>query len=207
MSSVALNPLYDTYVDSNYPDVSFYPARRLVVGIDQDALGSFPWGDGNGSSGMCRAWLMYDLSGIPSGSTINSATLSVPTYWSRNDYVEQFYYIFRATDISWTGAGLTFNNQSLAWDEPNAILVNQGEGNGQITTTVTTLVSDAFSTGKVSFVLVQQGEWEAFDSDFFMDITSKYYVDNYNSSINPCKLTVDYTEPAGPRRFIVSSFT
>jgi len=206
MSTINAPLLFDTYVDPASPDTVFYDRRRLVVGIDQAALGSTPWGDGQGTGGLCRSWLMYDLSTIPSGSTINSASLSIPVFWNLTQYVDQYVYTTRATDISWDGTTMTYNNApNGTLDTGNAVSTVFTTGLGAID--VASLVSDALSSGKISLCLQTQGDVDLFDSDFYFDITSQYYVDTYDGSKNPCTLTVDYTEPAGPRRFIVSSFT
>lgn len=208
MSTISAPLIYDTYVDPAFPDSVFYNRRRLVVGIDGAALGSTPWGDGQGTGGLCRSWLMYNLASIPSGSTINSAILSLPVFWNLNQYADQYAYFTRATDIAWDGTTMTYNNApNGTLDTGNSVLVSFSTGGGFGSINITSLVSDALSTGKISLCIQTQGDVDLFDSDFYIDITSQYYVDTYDGSKNPCTLTVDYTEPAGARRFIVSSFT
>ena len=87
-TTITLYPVADAYVDVANPTTNYGATNYLEV-----------------NDGM-RTWIRFDLSGIPAGKTITSATLSVRQFFGgyAMDNIQ------RCTNISWTEAGLTWNN-------------------------------------------------------------------------------------------------
>jgi len=100
MPAVTLYPSHDTFVTEPNPNFNYSAYTLLAVGND--------W-----TYGKARAWLQFDLSSVPVGSTINSATLTLQSFFANNSWTYPptlFFNLARCTDNTWTESGITWNN-------------------------------------------------------------------------------------------------
>jgi len=93
-----LTPLADAQVESGSPASNYGTGTNLYL---QSAA--------SGSYGNERAWLKFDLSGIPSGSTISAASLQLWNWKSTGASLNAE--VHGGSDDSWTEGGLNWNNQ------------------------------------------------------------------------------------------------
>lgn len=182
MSIATLNPEADTYVSEAAPTSN----RSADLYI---ALGSYSVGT------AYRAWLRFNLASIPAGSTINSATLSMHNYYEDHVFTypaaDYTFDCARSTDITWSEASITWNNApngtvgSVLDSYTNAALNAFGYF---MTFDVTSGVSAALASGKVSFRIKPNDETLSNLVDYFDDY-------NYGGT-SYSNLEVDYTAPA-----------
>jgi len=110
-SQVTLNPTSDTYVDSSNPNSNY-------GGQDYLQIQYYPE---DGIYGDCMIWLQFNLPSIPSGETINEATLQLYT-----DRVDETFNVTACycPENSWTELGITWNNvPSLGVTPLDSVLV------------------------------------------------------------------------------------
>jgi hypothetical protein len=96
-TTVTIYPSADSFVDSANATTSYGNENYLQVE------------DGK------RAWIRFDLSGIPAGKVIISAVLSVKPFYSGYRSMN----IQRCTDLTWGETTITWNNA------PNASIINE----------------------------------------------------------------------------------
>jgi len=92
-TTVILYPIADAYVNSSDPDANYGSATSLEV----------QWY-------LSYAYLMFDLSSIPSNAVILSGELELQLdylSWSVGDSIG----VYRSIDTSWTELGITWNNK------------------------------------------------------------------------------------------------
>jgi chitodextrinase len=89
-TTVTLNATADSYVTNNFPTTNYGTVTPMIT-----------------SASAYRALLKFDTSGIPSGATINSASLGL---YNVNSHTSGGNAIHPETD-SWTETGVTWNNQ------------------------------------------------------------------------------------------------
>ena len=92
MATTTLYPTHDTYVDSANPTTNYDSSANLRMSPSK------------------RAWLKFDLSGIPANSYITSATLHMYMYIFSWDYSDLNYNLQRSANTSWDESTLTWNN-------------------------------------------------------------------------------------------------
>lgn len=107
--SATINPIADAMVAKVGPDTNLGSQDVLRV---SNATGS-------GSFGECHAYLMFDLSSVPSSATIDSATLSLYASSSTTMATEtiEVHYV---SDNSWTETTITWNNAPAYAATPTA---------------------------------------------------------------------------------------
>jgi MYXO-CTERM domain-containing protein len=94
----ALAPLADAQVASGNPTTNYGTNTNLY--IQSSSVNAF---------GNERAWLKFDLSGIPAGSTITGATLQLWNWKSTGATLPVE--LHSSADDTWTETGLNWNNQ------------------------------------------------------------------------------------------------
>ncbi|MGE5398715.1 MAG: DNRLRE domain-containing protein [Chitinophagales bacterium] len=98
----------DTYVSNNYPTTNYSTSTFLTAGYDP-----------SGGLGITRSFLWYRLPALPSGSWINSATMSFYQYGSYSTTpTVQLYRV--AAD--WSAGSVTWNNQPTLAASPESSL-------------------------------------------------------------------------------------
>jgi len=98
-TSYALTPVADAQVASGSPGTNYGSSNNLFI-QSSSATGTF---------GVERAWLKFDLSGLPAGTTIASATLELYNWKSTGASMPVE--VRSATDDTWTETGLNYGNQ------------------------------------------------------------------------------------------------
>jgi hypothetical protein len=96
-SQVTLKPTDDTYVDSSNPS-SNYGGQGYLIIENYQLLGT---------SYECIVWLKFNLSSVPSGASIDEATLQLFTTVVDETFNVTAYY---CSDNDWTELGITWNN-------------------------------------------------------------------------------------------------
>ncbi len=175
MSTITVYTLEDSYVDQSSPTTNFNnagPSGNLVTfgGISSDEQ---------------RTWFKFDLSSIPAGSTINSATVIIGEWQTTGSYA-QIFNINRCTDNSWTETGITWNNApngSVVGSPTHSIQENEA---GTINFDATSDVAAALASGKLSYRIAEDS----------LDGATLWIYDRETSSMQ-MSLTIDYTAPSG----------
>ena len=151
------------------------------------------------SSVLClgRSLIEFDLSFIPSGSTINSATLNLyanpnalngisgqPTYGSDNAG-----FVRRVTQ-SWNQNTVTWNNQPITTTQNEVVIPQSISTSEDYSLDVTTLTQDIIDnpTAGFGFMISEQNETTWYNSLIFGSS------DNTDTSLAP-GLTITYTPP------------
>ncbi len=102
-ASVTLNPTQDSYVSSSFPDNNY---NEIYVAF------------GEATTTVFRAYLKFDVSSIPSGSTITSATLRLYREDNWNDALRNF--LVSRIASNWTETGPTWNTRPNRTATPTA---------------------------------------------------------------------------------------
>jgi hypothetical protein len=200
MSTVTLLPEAQTFTTSAMPTTSFGSTPYLVVGevssvfsTASDPLNTiYSFG-----AGTYYSWLRYDLSSIPSGATINSATLTVTALYSRiADYTSLAFGARRFTDITWseTITELSAPFASLTGGFYVGYMPVVGPG-GEAEMNVKVMTQNALSTGKLSVFV----SGSSVPDDFAILQSSKY-----GGGVSTPYLTVDYS--VGDARRVVTAY-
>jgi hypothetical protein len=183
MTTVNLSPVHDTYVTDYTPNTAPSQAgnvAKLIVSFN-----------GRDQEGEQRTWVRFDLSSIPAGSTINSATLRFYIYFSINpSYGGQDIGVFKSTNITWTES-LTWNTQPST--SGTATDSDWLSWTGDWDFTVTSDVSSELSNGGVTWCMkaVNTGQFSDFYEWLMQDDD---YTTGPPTNDRPI-LIVDYTPP------------
>jgi hypothetical protein len=97
-TSSDITPSMDAQVVEGYPTSNYGDKSYLYVQSDS-----------SGSYLDERAWLQFDLSGIPAGATITSATLEMTAWKAQGGNLTVSAH--SASDDSWSESGINWNNQ------------------------------------------------------------------------------------------------
>ncbi|MFW5862378.1 MAG: Ig-like domain-containing protein [Spirochaetota bacterium] len=112
--TVELDVSADTMVSQFYPDQNY--ANQSVIPIECNA------------SGTLRGLVQFDLSGIPDGATVHSATLKLYLYWSQFNSSEKSEYVtVRGVLGNWNENDVTWNTMPAMGSIMDTVLVQQGE--------------------------------------------------------------------------------
>jgi hypothetical protein len=145
---ITLYPVADSYVDSANPNSNYGDSTRLLTKLNSQ-----------------YAYIMFDLSGIPSDANIISATLKV----SLSDIGGYTGSIgaHHCPDVSWTELGITWNNKpDFAETATDTVYFGLIVFHGYKSWNVTADVKAALSKGKLTEVLVdyRSSSYASFDS-------------------------------------------
>lgn len=107
VQSVEVNPVFDTYISELQPDASWPDENALWIGMNLTA---------NQNMGIRRSLLKFDLSVIPAGSTIQSASFEMQVGATTSEDAEMNAYVSRLKG-EWPTEGITWNQaQNLSVD-------------------------------------------------------------------------------------------
>ena len=141
------------------------------------------------SSTRQRGLIRFDLSSIPPGSTINSATFSA-YYWSYYaaglDPVGRIYYVYRIT-APWTETGVTWNNQPGSTTVQKASVIMPGSFDWVDWNVKDIVQSWVDGTPNYGFLMIDGNETQGLNTIALF--YSKEYFDIYYDPI----LVIDYT--------------
>jgi hypothetical protein len=185
LSTANLAPSEDTYIDSNNSSTNFGSSTGMTI----DKSG--------GGAGNQRALLNFDLSSIPAGATINSATLTMEATNIDGPLNIDVYEVLenwseanatwdeRDTATSWTTAGGEFNATAEATLNTSST--------GQHTWDITALVQDWIDGTRVNNGILVGSP------DTGTNVTATY--DSSEGSVSPL-LQIDYTPLPGTTYFL-----
>ncbi|NJE55353.1 DUF4350 domain-containing protein [Thermococcus sp. 21S9] len=167
IKTVSIGPTDDAYVKSTTPDTNYGSSYNLYVGTYYRDHGNE------------RAYLKFDLSSIPPGAVIVSATLHLYTYWGT--YAQPINVsVYAVENDSWSEDTITWDNKPLAGQFLDKDLVpDSNRGDYPVkhwsVWNVTDFVRSQFETDKVvSFVLISDSEGIVDESVGYNSKESKY---------------------------------
>jgi PKD repeat protein len=136
-----LHPIADTYVYQYEPDTNYGGAHELEVGQNQH-------GD-NDPTSVNIAYLLFDISDIPFGTSIKNAQLTLHTGGVGG--TTALVGVHRCMNISWKELWMTYNNAPSFRTTPTdtEYIAFAGSHSWDVTQDV----QDALSVGKISFAL------------------------------------------------------
>jgi hypothetical protein len=138
--AVALAPTADSWVNDDNPGTNY--GSDGVLHAKVDSWWFILWWVTN----LRRSYLEFDLSGLPSGATIDSATLHL--YRTTGDQIPSAY---QTTD-GWTEMGITWNNQP----GPGASVANGvSEGGGWFKWNITSYAASEFAGDQILSVVLK----------------------------------------------------
>ncbi|MEM2875538.1 MAG: DNRLRE domain-containing protein [Candidatus Bathyarchaeia archaeon] len=171
-STITLNPIADAYVSEGSPDANYGSSDELTVEFN---------------SHLCYAYIMFDLSAIPSEAILLSAMLMVYAYsgsW-RGPLGNVQVGVHYSSDNTWTEESITWNNKPTFKDKATDTYVfGIFESEGYKAWDVTDDVKGAFSGGRLTEVL-------KFYSGDYGNITFR----SRETSKKPELIVKYYTEP------------
>ncbi|WP_246112290.1 CBM96 family carbohydrate-binding protein [Thermococcus aciditolerans] len=176
--TIQINPTDDAYVKDTAPDSNYGSYGSLYVGT---------YYMDNADE---RAYLKFDLSGIPDNAVIVSAVLRAYTYSGAHSTPVNIS-AYAVSDDSWTEDSITWNTKPSAGELLDKDLVDT-DGYHWSVWNVTDFVKAEFSGDKVaSFVLISDVEGKVTESISYNSKESKYGNHPY--------LEVVYYVPEGPQ--------
>lgn len=163
-ATITLNPIADARVQSENADINY--------GRDP-GLGVLYFNVSNIWEGRYNSYLMFDLSSIPTNSSIIDARLELYNYYigEETTIVGAHY----CPNVSWTELGITWNNAPSFSSTPTAETVLEGyKENMWYSWNITTDVQYALSVRKLSEVLKVEDIGPIFGAGFYSK-DSGYY--------------------------------
>lgn len=136
--TISLNPIADSYVEEYEPNSNHGGASTLEVA---NSTNMFVLCD--------EAYLMFNLSAIPSGATIESATFQVYTSMITETHIIGAHY---CADNSWSEMGITWINKPT-YSNSASDIQTVGRQNTWYNWTVSNDVKGALGAKKITFVL------------------------------------------------------
>jgi len=156
-STIYLSPTDDAYVRSSNPNNKYGSAKELWVQ-------NF---DGN----LVRSWVKFDLSPIPSGSTINGAELTLYLSGSYMAAGQEYNLHHSNNDASWSEGGITWNNQP-SFDSSH--VDSEAPETGWMSWDVTPDVANDYASDKKSSWVIKDEDEGAWPQRYIM-MNSKDY--------------------------------
>jgi hypothetical protein len=178
--NLILDPTSDTRVNSRYGYMDTNYGKDTFVCIESYDL-----------HGISRILVKFDLSGIPAGSTINSATFNAYYFSNYNPGVNpvgRTYYLYRNTG-NWIETGVTWNSKP-AYTTSQGANVTMPADFGWVSWDVTDIVQSwSDGTANYGFVMMDSNEIPGYDT-----IAIFYSREYANPTVHP-KLAINYTAP------------
>lgn len=142
----SLAPVADAEVASGSASTNFGTGSNLFI-QSSTATGTF---------GVERGWLKFDLSAIPAGSTISSASLQLWNWKSTGPALPVE--VDSATNDTWTETGITWNSQPAVGGAIDTQTLASGTTNTWYSWNVTSFVQSEFGGDKVASLLVRASD-------------------------------------------------
>ena len=171
MANITINPSADAYVWKYYPDDNFGSDDKLYID--------------DGSNFTRRIFICFDLSSIPSGSTILSAKIRL--YYYGGDQTGRQVNVHRVL-ASWNESSITWNNQP-SFDSTPSTSINMPSSYGWVEFDVTEDVQKMFN-GEIP----NYGWCIKFNTENVSDSSTYYFYSRERSSDIP-ELYVEYSPP------------
>jgi len=183
----AITPAADSQVASGKATTNSGSATSMYV---QSANG--------GTYGNERAWMKFDLSGIPAGATISNAVLNIYCFGTAGDSMPAA--LCGGTSDTWTETGITWNTQPAFGSALQTQTLSSTSANNWLNWDVTGFTQTKFGGNKlVSLVIKPVTE----DSTDATSPGYKFDAKEYNSGSNAPYLTV--TTPATNNTVTIAS--
>jgi hypothetical protein len=177
-SSSDLNPSQDAQVVEGYPDSNYGDKTYLYV---QSAA--------SGSYLDERAWLQFDLSSLPAGATITSATLEMTAWKAQGG--DMAVSAHSASDDSWSESGVTWNNQPTIGSALDTTTLVSGQ-TGAYNWDVTSYIQSEYA-GDQSATLVLKADSEGSSTALTYAFESK----EWGTASQRPRLTITFAEGGG----------
>lgn len=164
MATITLYRSEDSFVDSSKPDSNYNNDNsNLIINDDR------------------TAWVKFDLSAIPSGSTINSAQLEFTWYLVNYTYGQLFQ--VRTSDFtSWSEGSITYNNAPGVVN----LVADLSDGGVPVSEDVTAFIVEAFGYAPLE---------ASFRIDSRVRDGSEMWIYQREDAPTQMYLTIDYTPP------------
>jgi hypothetical protein len=176
-NTITIYPIADSYVDQYNPTSNYGGKDGLEVGRSTNMFHLEQ-----------KAYLMFDLSVIPSGSVITSAQLQLyPWYVTETQNIGAHY----CSDNSWTETGITWNNRPSYSVTPTNVQTVAAQGTWY-NWIVTNDVSNTYTSAQKKLTLVLVGE-QLFDLAY-VEFYSKDQSYSFMQQYSP-KLVISITPP------------
>jgi 2',3'-cyclic-nucleotide 2'-phosphodiesterase (5'-nucleotidase family) len=173
-----LTPSQDAQVVEGYPDSNYGDKTYLYV---QSAA--------SGSYLDERTWMRFDLSGLPAGATITSATLEMTAWKAQGgDMVVSAH---SAGDDSWTESGITWNNQPTIGSPLDSTTLVSGQ-TGAYTWDVTSYIQTEYA-GDQAATLILKADTEGSSSALTYAFESR----EWGTASQRPRLTITYADGGG----------
>jgi hypothetical protein len=183
-----LSIVQDTYLDNNQFSTNFGSASPLQIGTLTEGK----------TLAVCRTLLEFDLLAIPSGATINSATLTLTNTAAGAILVSNGFKLLRLTRQDWTEAGATWTayKPGSGWTTPggdtdatNSTTVSLGSATDNLVfTSIVPLITDAIANWSGLLQLLVRRVTEPGTQDF-----GAFYSSEDGTPANRPTLVVAYT--------------
>lgn len=175
MSSITLYSAMDAVVLNSAPDTNYGASANMLIGERHDI------------PEIGRALIQFDLSAIPPGATINSATLHLYNfYWYG---VTNSCFAYRVT-ASWDELTATWNNQP-AYTTTGGVYTNVSTAGAWYTWNLLAIVQDWIENGQPNYGILMKSGSETVNNTGFYAYTRE-------QSPTYIYLDIDYNDP--PRR-------
>jgi len=146
-----LAPVADAQVESGYPTSNYGTSNNLYVQSTS-----------NGSYKNERAWLKFDLSGIPAGMTVSSANLKLWNWKSTGASLPAE--VHGGNDDTWTETGITWNSQPAFGASLSSQTLVSGTSNVWYNWDVTSFVQSKLSGNKLVSLVVKPATEDSGDA-------------------------------------------
>ena len=197
-----LNAVADAYIAELSPDVNNGTGTDMIVG----EIGP------NGGDDIRRGLMRFDLTGIPSGSTVNSVTLQVQVTKVPASPVNSTFDLRRLLQ-SWTEQDVTWNSRlpSTSWEQAGA----EGGDDCSATASSSVFISGLgpYTFPSTTALLADVQAWVTSPANNFGWLlvsenedtpkTARHFSAREDTS-EPAVLTIHYTLPAPPAQLSVS---
>lgn len=146
-----LAPVADAQVESGYPTSNYGTSNNLYVQSSSTA-----------SYKNERAWLKFDLSGLPAGTTVSSADLKLWNWKSTGTSLSAE--VYGGNDDTWTETGITWNNQPAFGAPLSSQTLVSGTSSVWYDWDVTSFVQSKLSGNKLVSLVVKPATEDSVDT-------------------------------------------
>lgn len=205
MATIVLTPSQDAYIDQSIPSTNVNQGNYdgytgntfLISGIfDNGYFNDFSNPGPPATGGLCRFYLTFDISSIPPGATINSASLQINRFFfvtqdQTSGGADYLIDVIGDPDMNWYDENtITWNN--VPFEDEHIVATGLSTISGIPSIDVTADAQDSYGFGKTMNFFVYGNDENAG--------IGGVYIWSHGSS-NPCTVTIDYSVPAtGHRR-------
>lgn len=192
-TTVGFNPTDDGYTNQGAPNSHFGNGVYLIAGVDKNDFTGGP-------QGLCRSFVKFNITSVPTGKVIVNAKLKTFSFYSGGDGSYGDYYLYiQTTATTWNRFTLTHNTQPSASPAISAqVLIPLGQLNGEIDFDVTADVAAAYAgTGIISFRIATDQDVDGGVPSEFSNLSATNYANGFSV------LEITYADPSTRKRSTV----